>query len=154
MRPIRVLEAEDGAAAEPAVGGDHGLAFRVVDPVHQGRGREAAEDDGMHRADAGAGQHGDGQLGDHGQVEGHGIALPHPMGFEDIGELADLAMELEIGQGDALAHRFPFPEDRHLVLAGRGEMPVEAIVGEVGLAAFEPFGERGDCPSCAPGPIS
>ena len=51
------LERHDAAAAVAAVGGDQHLGLRVVDPVAQRLGAEAAEDDGVHRADAGAGQH-------------------------------------------------------------------------------------------------
>ena len=40
-------------------------------------GGEAAEDDGVRRADAGAGQHGDGQLGHHAHVDGDAVALFH-----------------------------------------------------------------------------
>ena len=47
----------------------------VVDPVSQRFRREAAENDGMNGADAGAGQHGDRQLRDHGQIDGDPVAL-------------------------------------------------------------------------------
>ena len=51
------------------------LALRVVDAVAQGLGAEAAEDDGVRRADAGAGEQGNRQLGDHRHVEGDAVAL-------------------------------------------------------------------------------
>jgi hypothetical protein len=40
-------------------------------------GREAAEDDRMHRADARAGEHRDGRLRDHRHVDGDAIAFLH-----------------------------------------------------------------------------
>jgi hypothetical protein len=37
--------------------------------------------------------------------------------------------------------RLAFPEDRDLVFARRGEMTIQAVIGDVGLSADEPFGE-------------
>jgi hypothetical protein len=51
------------AAAHAFIGGDDHVAFGVNDAVFQRIGREAAEDDGVDGADAGAGQHGDGGFG-------------------------------------------------------------------------------------------
>ena len=43
-----------------AVGGDEDFGLAVGDTVGHGGGAEAAEDDGVHGADARAGEHGDG----------------------------------------------------------------------------------------------
>ncbi len=64
-----------GAAAIGTVLGDDGDGLRVVDAVDQGVGRKSAEDDGVRRADAGAGQHGDGQLRRHAHVDGDAVAF-------------------------------------------------------------------------------
>ena len=69
-----LLERHHGAAAEAAVRGDDQPGLRVLDAVGDGLGAEAAEYDRMHRADAGAGEHGDGGLGHHRQVDEDAVA--------------------------------------------------------------------------------
>ena len=54
---------------------DRGLG--VVDAVTQRLRAEPGEDDGVNGADARAGEHGDGHLGDHRQVDGDAIPLAH-----------------------------------------------------------------------------
>ena len=85
-----LLQRDELAAAVVAVGGDEHLAVAVVDPVPERLGAESAEHDAVHRPDAGAGQHGDGQLRDHRHVDGDAVALLHALGLEHVGELADL----------------------------------------------------------------
>ena len=65
----RRLQREHLAAAVAAVGGDQHLGLGVVDAVGQRLRREAAEHDAVRGADAGAGQHRHGRLGDHRQVD-------------------------------------------------------------------------------------
>src|SRR5690606_3666718 len=55
------LQQRGGAAPVAGVGGDDDAALGVVDPVDDGVGREAAEDDRVGGAETGTGQHGDGQ---------------------------------------------------------------------------------------------
>ena len=86
-------------APPAAVGGDDELGLGVVVAVGDGVGAEAAEDDRMRRADAGAGQHGDGQLGDHRHVDGDAVARLDAELLEDVGELADLAMQVLVASG-------------------------------------------------------
>src|SRR5258706_11493844 len=54
---------------------DDGGSLAVVDAVDQSVGGESAEDYGVRSADAGAGQHGDGQLGSHAHVDGDAVAF-------------------------------------------------------------------------------
>ncbi len=70
-----------GAAAVGSVLRDDAGRLRVVNAVDQRVGRESAEDDGVRRADAGAGQHGDGQLGRHAHVDGDAVTFLHPKPF-------------------------------------------------------------------------
>ena len=70
------LQGDDLPAAVAAVGRDEELALRVVDPVPQRLGAEAAEDHRVHRADPGAREHRDHRLGDHREVDRHAVALP------------------------------------------------------------------------------
>ena len=57
--------------------------------------------------------------------------------YQDVREGANLAGELPVGEG-APVPRLPLPDDRGLVPAPRGEMPVEAVLADVELSAGEP----------------
>ena len=61
--------------------------------------------------------------------------------LEDVGELADLAVQILIAQHAAVA-RLAFPDDGGLVLARPVEVAIEAVVAGVELAADEPLGVR------------
>ena len=132
-------------AAMGPVGGDDRLAGRIHDTVRQRIGREPAEHDGMDRADPGAGQHGDGQFGDHGEVDRNPVALPDVPRLEHVGELADLFVQFPVGEARVLARLVAFPYDGRLV-AARLEMAVDAVMHDVGLAAFEPLDGHGALP--------
>ena len=115
-----LLERHDIAATVAAVGGDQHLALRVVDAIAQRIGAEPAEHHVVHRADAGAGQHGDGQLGNQRHVDRHAVAATDAQTLQHVGELRDLAVEIEVGQGAAIA-RLTFPDQRGLVAAAAPE---------------------------------
>ena len=70
-----LLERDDLSAPMAAIGGDQQAARRVVDPIAQRLGAEAAEHDAVHGADPRAGEHGDGQLGNERQIDRHAIAF-------------------------------------------------------------------------------
>src|SRR5690606_34729189 len=82
------LEGQDLTPAVAAVGGDDYLGVRVVDTVGQRVRAEAAEDDGVGRADARACQHGHHRFGDHRHVDGNLDADGHTQALEDVGEAA------------------------------------------------------------------
>ena len=88
-----VLERHLLAAAHALVGGDDQLRAAVVDAAGEAVGREAAEDDGVDGADAGAGEHRDRGFRDHRQVDGDAVASRDAEALQDIGEAADLAHE-------------------------------------------------------------
>ena len=67
------------------------------DPVAHRVGGEAAEDDGVRRADAGAGEHRDDDLGDHPEVDRDAVALPDAAGAQPVGEAADPLVEVAVG---------------------------------------------------------
>ncbi len=144
----RVLEGDVGVGLEgdglgpppPAVGGDQDLGLGVVDPVAQGVGREPAEDHAVGGADAGAGEHGHRQLGDHREVDVDPVAPFDPQGLEDVGEPGHLGRELGVGDGAGVA-RLALPVVGDLVAPTRGHVPVEAVGGGVEGAAHEPLGE-------------
>ena len=120
------------------VGGDEHAGAGVLDTVGQAVRGEAAKHDGMDRADAGTGQHGDGGLDHHRQVDRDPVAFFHAKGFQHVGEAAYLAVQLAIGDVPAYVGVVAFPDDRDLV-AARGEMAVEAAGGGIQRAVAEPL---------------
>ena len=126
-----------GAAHDP-VAGHKDLTKGVHDSVGQGFGGKTAKDDGMDGPDAGTGQHGHGQFRDHGHVDGHPVSLCHPSFFKGIGKLTHLFVELAVGNLQVLAHIVALPDQGRLVAPGL-KMPVQAVVGDIGLGIFEPF---------------
>ena len=129
------------AAAVGAVGRDHELGLGVVDPGAQGLGGEAAEDHGVDRADPGAGQQGDDGLGNHGQVDGHAVALGHAQGLEGVRGLLHFLGQLRVGVGAGVAG-LALEVDGHPVPVAGLDVPVQGVVGGIDLAADEPLGER------------
>ena len=91
----------------------------------------------MDRADAGAGQHGEGGFGDHRQIERHPVAATDPLPLEHIGEAADFLMQVAVGDDTALARIIAFPDYRGLV-AAFGQVPVDTIGRDVELTVGEP----------------
>ncbi len=136
-----LLERHHLAAAPAAVGGDEQRGLRVVDAVAQRLGAEAAEHHRVHRADARARQHGDRQLGHERQVERHAVALLHAQRLEDVGELADLPVEVEVGERPAVA-RLAFPDDRGLVAPRAAHVAIDAVDAGVERAAEKPLRVR------------
>ena len=96
--PVNVgLQFNDLAAPPPAVGRDDQLGLTIVDAVLDRLGTEAAEDDGVHGADPGAGEHGNYRLRNHGQVDGDAIARLDAHVFQNMGHAADVKIELAVG---------------------------------------------------------
>jgi hypothetical protein len=135
------LEQVGCAPAEAAVGGDDHLALGVVDAVGQGVGREPAEHHRVGGADAGAGQHGDRQLGDHRHVDGDPVAALDAQALEHVGEALHLGQQVGVGDGAGVAG-LALPVVGDLVALPRIDVAVEAVAGHVELPAHEPLGER------------
>ena len=96
-------------------------------------------------SNAGAGQHGDGGLWNHGHVEGHQIALANPKGLQGIGGLADLLMQFAVGER-AHVTWLTLPNQSCLFSPGTIEVTIQAVVGEVGGAPLKPLGKGRICP--------
>ena len=139
-----LLERHDPAAPVATIGGHQHAGFRVVDPVAQRLGAEAAEHNAVHGADPRAGQHGNRQLRHERHVEHHPVAAPHAERLQDARERVDLAVEIEVRQRPTIA-RFPFPDERRLVAPGGAHVAVDAVNAGVDLAANKPFSVR-RCP--------
>ena len=95
----------------------------------------------MGSADPRAGEHGNGRFRHHWHVQSHQISLANALGLQGIGRLANLGVQFAVGE---FAHvtGLAFPDQRRLVRAIRFQVPVEAVVGNVGGATLEPTGER------------
>ena len=83
----------------------------------------------------------DRQLRHHPHVDDGAVAGFEIAALEHVGEARYQAVQFLVGD-HALIAGFAFPQDGDFILAMRGEMPVETVVGDVGLAAHEPLRER------------
>ena len=135
------LQREDLAPPVAPVGGDEHLRVGIVDPVGQRLRREPAEHHGVGGADAGARQHGDRGFGDHRQVDVDPVAALDPEAEQHVGELRRLLEQLGVGDRAGVT-RFALPVNGDTVAEPGFDVPVEAVVRDVQLAADEPLGER------------
>ena len=122
-----LLKCDELATAVTPIGSDDELGPRIGKTILDTLGAEAAEDDAMNRPYAGTGQHSNGGLGDQGHVDEDSLPFFDSVALEHIGELADLAMKLAVGD-DFFVTRLPFPDDGGLVGTRGVEMAVEAVL--------------------------
>src|SRR5215467_5741993 len=92
----------------------------------------------MDGADAGAGEHGNRRLGNHGQVNRDAIAFLDAARLQHIGEAAYFGVQLLVGKLFVVLRIVALPQDGRLV-AALGKMPVDAVVADVQRAVLEPF---------------
>src|SRR5579864_3925891 len=69
----------------------------IVDALGEAVGRKTREHHRVNGADPRAGKHRVGGFRNHRQVDRDAVALLHIAGAQDVGELADLVMELAVG---------------------------------------------------------
>ena len=147
-RPVRLAELEGGVhlrlelhglrAAHHRVARHDDLRLRVGEATANRLRGKSAEDDRVHRADARAGEARDGELDHHGHVEGDGIALLDAFLLEHVGELLHPVEDVGVGVTRLLVGGVALPEDGDVVAVSGGDVPVEGVVTDVGLAALEP----------------
>ena len=92
------LERNALAGTQGNVRGDEQAAGGVVDAPGQRFGAEPAEHDRMNDAQPRAGEHGDGQFGNHRQINGNAVALFDAERFQHVGEFADFLVQLRVGE--------------------------------------------------------
>ena len=114
------------------------LAPGIVDAVAQALGAEPGEDDVVHGADAGAGQHGVDRLQHHRHVDGDPVALADPVVAQDVGQAADFPLELPVIHRAAFARGVRFPYQGRLAPPGV-DVAVHAVVAGVEPAVEEPL---------------
>ena len=88
------FERNNFAAAITSIGGDQHFRFCVANAVDQSLRAKSAKNHRVHRADARARQHGDGQFGNHGKIDGDRVARFDANGLERIGECGRRAGEV------------------------------------------------------------
>ena len=136
-----LLELDLAPPAIAAVGGDDDLTSAVIDAVADGVRRKSGKDHSVRRPDAGTGEHGDGQGRDKRHIQGHAIAGLYAEALEHVGKPRDFLMQLKVRDGLDLAG-LAFPNDRCLVAPPGRKVPIEAVVGNIDLAADKPLGVR------------
>ena len=95
----------------------------------------------MQHAQPRARQHRDDRLGHHRHVDRDPITGYQPEVGQRVGGLADLGEQIRVRQLPAVAG-FALPADRHPIAVAGLDVPVDAVVGDVELAADEPLRER------------
>jgi hypothetical protein len=101
--------------------------------------REAAKDDRMNHADASTGLHCHHGFNAHRHVDNDTLAFFYAERLEPVGEPAYAAMKISVGgEGDLAVIRLE--NNGNLVGLG-GQMPVEAIEGNIQLTVIKPFEE-------------
>ncbi len=95
----------------------------------------------MCRTDASAREHGHRSFGDHRKVDVDAVALADAETLEHVGELRDLREQVAVRDGAGVA-RLSLPVERYSIAVSGLDVTVEAVVGDVQLAADEPFRVR------------
>jgi hypothetical protein len=144
-----LLQRDDIPASESAIGGDDDARLGILDPINDRLAGKSAEDYRVRRAYPGAGEHCDGGFGDHRHVDGDAIAFLDAEGLQAVGEFAHIVQERAIGDAvnrsaaaRAARFRLAFPEDRGFVATTELNLPIKAVIADVGFAADEPLGIR------------
>ena len=142
QRPVDARLKLDHLAPPPAaVGGDDDPRLAVVDAVLDRLARESPEDDGVDDPDPRARQHRHRGLRHHRHVDRHPVPLHQAHALEDMGERADLPVKLAVGQCPHVPG-LALEDDCGFVGTAVGQMPVEAVFGNIELSPFEPLGMR------------
>ena len=129
------------ALAARAVDGDQRLGLGELHPLLDRLGREAAEDHVVRRPDARAGEHRHRDLGDHRQEDPDHVARADPALLERVRAALDVAVQVGV-RDVALLALLAAPVEGHAVAVAGLDVAVDAVVGDVELAADEPLGER------------
>ena len=130
------------SVAVVAVGVDEDAAAGISGAESASFAAESTEDDGVNDAEACAGEHGHGKLGNHRHVDGDAIAgLESAEIAKHCGGFVDADVKLAIGE-DLRGFVFGFgDEDEGGFVFVLGEVAIDAVVGGIEFAADEPFPE-------------
>ncbi len=137
----QILVRDSLAAAHAGVGGDDEFRRCVVDPRGQRPGSEAAEHDGMDRADPRAREHGKQGFGNHRHVDEDAVSFADAQALHDCRHANDFGFQFGEGIDDFLIG-FGRNENQGTVVRPLRRVAVDGVVADVGFAADEPLGER------------
>ncbi len=129
------LQRDGLASAQNCVGGDQYFGFAVLDTGLERDGGETCktmECSAPRRVQASMAMVSSGIMG---HVQGHAIASFDAFLFQNIGEPADLGVEHLVGVDLGVFFGFTLPDEGSLVAAAIGEVAVQAVIGNIGLAA-------------------
>ena len=115
------------AAAQAFIGRYDDVRIAICNAVAQTVGREAGENHGMYRADAGACEHRVGGFGDHRQIDSDAVAFFDATGLQHIGKAADIFVQFAVGNRALLGRAIAFPDDRGLFRRAHRQMAVDTI---------------------------
>ena len=110
----------------------------------------------VHCPYSGTCKHGDGELRDHGKINGNPVSLLNTVFFKHVGKTAHLCMKHLVGVNLYVLVRLALPDYGRLVAPPIGQMAVKAIVGCIELPSDKPFnlGFVEICPNnCPPLPV-
>mmetsp|Transcript_3470 Transcript_3470/g.9597 ORF Transcript_3470/g.9597 Transcript_3470/m.9597 type:complete len:287 (-) Transcript_3470:365-1225(-) len=129
-RVANIFEGNGFATAFANVGRDQEFGSGGGHALGQGFSAKTRKDDGMDSANTGAGQHGHGQFGDHGHVNGHNITLLHTLAFERIGDLTRGLQHLRVGEFSNIIGLVSFRDNGNLI-GMPTDHAIEAVEGYV-----------------------
>ena len=136
----RRLEYRGLATSVSAICGDHELCTSILDARCQRVGTETAEHHRVNRSDASDGKHRDDRFWNVWKVDGNAVAL----GDTEVGENVCRALyrfgQALVGVGLGVTG-FALKVNCYAVAATFGHVTVEAVVGNIDFAIFEPLGE-------------
>lgn len=132
------LVGDDATRLEPAARGDYQLRTAIVDARRKFAGGKPAENDGVNRTDAGAGEHGKDRLRHHRHIKDDTITFADAALDQRCCDGHHFPKHLIIGKMALLAVHCAVEDDCSLAAAAGGHMPVQAIVAGIGFRAGEP----------------
>ena len=132
------LVLHDAVRLDAAGGGNNHLRLRVLDADGKLVRGKPAEDDGMDRADARAGEHRDQRLGDHRHIEDDPVALLDARFEKHAAKSLNLVEKLRISVDALLSRDGTIVDQSRLIAPAVQHMAVETVIGRVGDAAREP----------------
>mmetsp|Transcript_5521 Transcript_5521/g.16322 ORF Transcript_5521/g.16322 Transcript_5521/m.16322 type:complete len:572 (+) Transcript_5521:391-2106(+) len=143
-----VVQVDRLVAPHDSVAGDDHERPRIHQAVRERARREAAEDHRVHRAYPRAREHRERQLRDHGHEERDAVGGLHAEGLQRVRDAADLLEGLRIRVRLGLRRRLvlvgvvPLGDEGDAVPVPGRHVPVQRVVGDVGVAVLEPLGRR------------
>src|SRR6202012_3714734 len=116
----------------------NGNALRIVHAVDDRMRGKPSKNYRMHRTDARASEHGNGQLRRHAHVDGNAVALLNAQALERVRKALYFCMQVAEGQLANLSW-LAFPQDGDFIALITQRVPVYAVVAEVRLSAHKPL---------------